>query len=66
MARGKPAERLFLGVANDGHDEPSLSQVHCDAEVDVPMNDERVVTDRGVQMREVAQVSVRALAMKAR
>ena len=40
---GEAAQRLTVGVAHDGHDEPALVEVDGDPEVDVVVDDERVV-----------------------
>ena len=42
---GDSPQRLALGVADDGDDGPALPQVHCDPEIDVPVDDEGVVAD---------------------
>ena len=52
---GEAAERLTVGVVHDRHDEPSLVEVDGNPEVDVAVDDERVVADRGVQLRVVAK-----------
>ena len=49
------AQRDLLGPVDDRHDQSLVGQVDGDAEVDLGVHEQRVVDDRRVEQREVAQ-----------
>ena len=55
MARARPRSDWPSALWTTGTMRPSLVEVDGDPEVDVAVDDERVVADRGVELREVAQ-----------
>ena len=54
-APGHAAQGDLLGAVDDRHDQPLVGQVDRDAEVDLGVDEQRVVDHRRVQQGEVAQ-----------
>ena len=54
-ATGHAPQRQLLGVLHDGHDESLVVEVDGEAQVELMVHDQRVVADRGVEMRPLVQ-----------
>ena len=54
-APGHAAQRDLLGPVDHRHDQTLVGEVHCDAQIDLRVHQQRVVDHRRVEQREVAQ-----------